>query len=195
MGVHFFVRAASWWMIAALAVCYTAIVFTGCIKLSMNFFTKSLCLGVTDEKVVALSFDDGPHPARTLQVLDTLKQFDVEAAFFCIGKNVAGNESTLKQMAGNSHLIGNHSYSHHYWFDMFGARKMLADLTQADNAVTSATGLHPRLFRPPYGVMNPNLAKAIKKGGYTCVGWSMPVDLIPLPEDADNTSLKDNWHS
>ncbi len=131
-----------------------------------------VCSAKTTERVVALTFDDGP--ARyTAAILDTLKQHNVSAAFFCIGKNIPGNEPLLQRIVSEGHTIGNHSYSHHYWFDMFGSGKMLADMKQMDNEVARATGLKPLLFRPPYGVMNPNLARAIKKGGYKPVGWSI----------------------
>ena len=58
-------------------------------------------------------------------------------------------------------------------FDLFSSKKMLADLRMTDLAVHEATGLTPKLFRPPYGVTNPNLAKAIVKGSYIPVGWNI----------------------
>jgi peptidoglycan/xylan/chitin deacetylase (PgdA/CDA1 family) len=79
----------------------------------------------------------------------------------------------LERIVSGGHIIGNHSYSHHFWFDLFSAKKMLADLRMMDLAVHEATGLTPRLFRPPYGVTNPNLAKAIVKGNYIPVGWNI----------------------
>ncbi len=131
------------------------------------------CKANTNEKVVALSFDDGPHPMYSAPILDTLNKYNVPATFFCIGKNISGNEHLLQRIKNEGHITGNHSYSHHFWFDMFGSKKMLADMQQMDDTVMNTIGMRPVLFRPPYGVMNPNLAKAIKKGGYTPIGWSI----------------------
>ncbi|HEX3386565.1 MAG TPA: polysaccharide deacetylase family protein, partial [Mucilaginibacter sp.] len=62
---------------------------------------------------------------------------------------------------------------HHFWFDMFSSGKMLADMRMMDKEVSNITGKTPKLFRPPYGVTNPNLRKAIIRGDYIPVGWSM----------------------
>jgi peptidoglycan/xylan/chitin deacetylase (PgdA/CDA1 family) len=171
--VHYFIASVQWWYIVLIAAAYITIVFAGCIKLSLNFFVPVLCHAETSEKTVALSFDDGPHPLYSPQILDTLKKCNVQASFFCIGKNIQGNETILRRINDEGHITGNHSYSHDFLFDMFGTQKMLVDMQQMDNAVTSVTGVKPALFRPPYGVMNPNLAKAIKKGNYLPVGWSI----------------------
>ncbi len=170
--VHYFVAPALWWYPVAIAVMYVTMVFLGCVTLSMNFFIPVLCKATTTEKVVALTFDDGPNTYST-QILDILKVNNTPAAFFCIGKNIAGNEAVLQRMDKEGHIIGNHSYTHDFWFDMLGWHKMLAELQQMGIAAKHATGRQPLLFRPPYGVMNPNLAKAIKEGGYTTIGWSI----------------------
>ena len=170
--VHFFVAPAVWWYPVAIAVMWLTTVFLGCIILSMNFFIPVRCKATTNQKVVALTFDDGPNTCSA-QILDTLKQNNIPAAFFCIGKNIGGNEALLQRMNNEGHIIGNHSFTHDFWFDMLGWHKMLAELQQMSIATEHAIGRHPLLFRPPYGVMNPNLAKAIKEGGYTPIGWSI----------------------
>ncbi len=138
----------------------------------MGFFLKSVCSVKTNEKWIALSFDDGPD-GFTTQVLDILKENDAEAAFFCIGKKISGKEELLKRMVQDGHIIGNHSFSHHPLFDFFSSRKMLNDITAMNQLVKNITGLTPRFFRPPYGVTNPNLKKAVMLGGFISVGWSI----------------------
>jgi peptidoglycan/xylan/chitin deacetylase (PgdA/CDA1 family) len=165
--------AVSFWIYIAIILTYSLILFYGCYYIGSNFFIKVICAADTADKVIAISFDDGPDATGTPQILQILKDNDVEAAFFCIGKNIAGKEAIVEQIYQQGHIIGNHSYSHHFWFDMFSADKMLADLQQMDAALLSANGLKPQLFRPPYGVINPNLKKAILKGAYTTVGWSV----------------------
>jgi len=110
---------------------------------------------------------------RQPEILHLLQQHAVKATFFCIGKRIPGNESILQQIKEDGHIIGNHSYSHHFWFDMFSSKKMLQDLRLMDEEVERVAGVQPKLFRPPYGVTNPNLSKAITSGGYTPIGWSV----------------------
>jgi peptidoglycan/xylan/chitin deacetylase (PgdA/CDA1 family) len=156
-----------------LFVAWSLLVFWGCINVSSNFFIKIVCKANTDKKEIAISFDDGPAENYTQQILAILKAEHVKATFFCIGNRIAGNEAILEQIQADGHIIGNHSYTHHFWFDMYSAKKMHDDLKQMEAEMERVTGLKPKLFRPPYGVTNPNVAKAIRKGGYTPVGWSV----------------------
>jgi len=156
-----------------LFVAYSLIVFYGCYNVGSNFFIKIVCKAETGKKEIAISFDDGPATNYTPEILKLLKQENIKATFFCIGSRIAGNEQILRQIKDEGHIIGNHSYSHHTWFDLFSSRKMLEDMKQMDQEMERVTGLRPKLFRPPYGVTNPNLKKAIIKGDYTPVGWSV----------------------
>ena len=152
---------------------YSLVLFYGCYYVGSNFFIPIICSLKTDKKVIALSFDDGPVAENTLQILQLLKNNNAQAAFFCIGSRIAGNEAILKQAYDEGHLISNHTFSHHFWFDMFSAKKMLTDMRMMDQAMDNVIGKTPKLFRPPYGVTNPNLKKAIIQGNYIPVGWSM----------------------
>lgn len=154
-------------------IIYSLIVFWGCIKISAGFFIPIVCQAKTKKKEIAISFDDGPAIQHTASILAILKNENIQATFFCIGNRIAGNENILQQIHSDGHTIGNHSYSHHFWFDMYSSKKMLADMQQMDTEVQRAIGVKPKLFRPPYGVTNPNVKKAIIKGGYIAVGWSV----------------------
>jgi peptidoglycan/xylan/chitin deacetylase (PgdA/CDA1 family) len=156
-----------------LFLIYSLILFYGCYYVGSNFFIPVICSADTNEKVIAISFDDGPDAANTPEILHLLKNNGVKAAFFCIGSRIAENKTLLKQIFDEGHVIGNHSYSHHFWFDMFSSEKMLADMQRTDETMESITGKTPRLFRPPYGVTNPNLKRAIINGNYIPVGWSV----------------------
>ncbi|NLR82003.1 polysaccharide deacetylase family protein [Chitinophaga eiseniae] len=161
------------WYYGLPILIYLPFTIHGAINIEANFFMKVQCQADTTEKVAALSFDDGPQTEYTPVILDILKEEQAPAAFFCIGKNITGNESLLKRIYQEGHVIGNHTYSHHFWFDMKLSANMLTDMQQMDALTVDATGLHPRLFRPPYGVTNPNLARAVKAGNYLPVGWSV----------------------
>jgi peptidoglycan-N-acetylglucosamine deacetylase len=156
-----------------LLLVYSLIIFYGCINISGGFFLKVICSANTQKKEIAISFDDGPAVNHTAAILSLLQKEDVKATFFCIGNRIPGNEHIVEQINAAGHIIGNHSYSHHFWFDMFSSKKMLDDMKQMDLALEKITGMKPALFRPPYGVTNPNLKKAIINGGYTPVGWSV----------------------
>jgi peptidoglycan-N-acetylglucosamine deacetylase len=156
-----------------LLLVYVTVLFCGSYFIQLNFFLKSVNSIRTDKKCIALTFDDGPAGSQTTQVLDILKANNVEAAFFCIGANIAGNEDVLKRIPEEGHIIGNHSFSHHHFFDLFSSRKMLDELQKMSEACYKVTGLMPRFFRPPYGVTNPNLKKAILQAGFISVGWSI----------------------
>ena len=156
-----------------LFITYSLIVFWGCYNVGSNFFIEIICKADTDKKEIAMSFDDGPATNYTKEILNILNAENIKATFFCIGNNISGNENILKQLHADGHIIGNHSFSHHLWFDMFSAKKMQEDLKQMDEETERVLGFKPKLFRPPYGVTNPNLKKAILRGGYTPVGWSV----------------------
>ena len=165
-------RHTSLWYLVIIELVYISILFFACTNLSWNFFITTKCSATTNEKIIALSFDDGPA-AYTTRILDTLQQHNTPAIFFCIGKNIRSNEQTLLRIKEEGHIIGNHSYSHDYGFDLFSSKKMLADIQQMNKEIGVITGLCTTLFRPPYGVMNPNLARAIKKAAYIPIGWSI----------------------
>ncbi len=152
---------------------YSLIVFYGCYYIGSGFFMKIACSAKTDTKKIAISFDDGPAKNYTPQILQVLKENNVPAAFFCIGNRISSNENILRQIDEEGHIIGNHSHCHHFWFDMYSSKKMQADMRMMDESVNKVIGKTPKLFRPPYGVMNPNLKKAIIDGGYIPVGWSV----------------------
>lgn len=171
--VHNLWLTLPWWLFLLLPVPYVAALVWGACNIASGFYVPVVCAADTQEKKIAITFDDGPLEAYTPVILDILRQAQVTAAFFCIGDRIGGREALLRRIDAEGHVIGNHSFSHHFWFDMFGPAKMLAELQQMDRAVENVTGKRPRLFRPPYGVTNPNLAKAIRRGAYTPIGWNI----------------------
>lgn len=160
-------------IIPLLIFIYSLIVFYGCYFIQSNFFMKVFCSAKTTKKEIAISFDDGPVDNFTPQIIETLKENNIKAAFFCIGNRIGGNENTFRRLKEEDHIIGNHSYTHHFFFDLFSSQKMLDELKQMNSDTEKLTGLKPKLFRPPYGVINPNLKKAINNAGLTPVGWSV----------------------
>ncbi len=156
-----------------ITLLYSFILFYGSYFIEAGFYIKSICFASTTKKEIAFTFDDGPAENFTPEILKVLKGNNIEAAFFCIGNRIAGNEKILIQINNEGHIIGNHSYSHHFWFDLFSSKKMLNDMKLMNNVTKEIADLTPKLFRPPYGVTNPNLKKAIVNGNYISIGWNV----------------------
>lgn len=156
-----------------LFVAYFSILFYGSYFIQSDFFLRSLWKGSKERKAIAITFDDGPMAEFTPRLLDLLKSESVPAAFFLIGKNIEGNETLVKRMADEGHVIGNHSYSHTFWFSLNGSKTITEDLKKCDDEIFRVTGKKPKFFRPPYGVINPMVKNAIQNGNYSCIGWSI----------------------
>jgi Predicted xylanase/chitin deacetylase len=140
--------------------------------IASGVYLRTLCQGSADSRRIAITFDDSPKEI-TPRILDILKEFDVQVAFFCIGKNITGREAMLKRMVDEGHIIGNHSYSHSNTFDFQNSGRMFKELKLTDDLIWQATGKRVHLFRPPFGVTNPPLKKAVKQMGYQTIGWSI----------------------
>ena len=106
------------------------------------------------DKVIYLSFDDGPHPEATPFVLDQLKKYHAKASFFCIGKNVLSFANIYEQILQEGHVVGNHTYDHLNGWKTDTA-SYLENIKSASNLIVS------NLFRPPYGRISQNQLKNI----------------------------------
>lgn len=184
IAVHGSWAATPLWMLLVPVIVATGFATWGAINVRSNYFVRTHSKGRSSDKSVALSFDDGPATAYTPQILDILSQFNVHAAFFCIGHRVEAEPKLMQRIVGEGHLVGNHSFSHSPMFDLQSTAAMRADLARANEAIKDATGLQPKLFRPPYGVTNPMLARAVRKGKFIAVGWSIrSFDTVIKDED------------
>jgi len=183
-AIDIWVAPVSFWWYVLPAFIYLNILFYGSYFIRAGFYFKSYCKADTPELQIALTFDDGPMESFTPQVLAILKEYGIPATFFCIGKRIQGREQLLQELHRAGHTIGNHSYSHHALFDLFSAGKMQRELEETGDLIKEQVGKRPLLFRPPYGVTNPNLKKAIRKAGYQSIGWSVR-SYDTIAKDAD----------
>lgn len=155
-----------------------------------GFYLKTLSRLNTTEKTLALTFDDGPDPLLTPLILDVLAKHNIKALFFCIGKKIKGHEHILQRMANEGHVLGVHSYSHANSFPIFSAIKMKADLEACASEIVRASGVEAKLFRPPFGVTNPTIAKVVRRLGYTTIGWNIrSLDTSLTPERAVSRTI------
>jgi peptidoglycan/xylan/chitin deacetylase (PgdA/CDA1 family) len=136
---------------------------------------------------IALTFDDGPDPVRTPALLDALAELDVKATFFVLGEHVAAHPELAARIAREGHELGNHTYSHRY-LPLARSRSVEHELAATDAAIADATGILPRLARPPYGGRSPWTVRAFARLDKRVVLWdvnSFDWKGAPGPEIAD----------
>jgi peptidoglycan-N-acetylglucosamine deacetylase len=128
------------------------------------------------EKVIALTFDDGPDPENTPRILELLKQYDAKATFFLTGKKVERYPELVKREQNEGHELANHTYNHTFFNSRASFSKLKQELLQADEAIFKVTGQKCHLFRPPGGYYNEKLVTIAKEEGYIVVMWSWHQD-------------------
>lgn len=113
---------------------------------------REAALGETDpkEKYIALTFDDGPHPVYTPELLKGLRERKVHVTFFLIGQNIDGNEDIIRQMKEDGHLIGNHSQNH-MQLTREQTREACDQINRTNEKIREITGQTPEYVRPPFG--------------------------------------------
>jgi peptidoglycan-N-acetylglucosamine deacetylase len=153
-------------------VLFLTYIVAGSSILSLNVFKKAYTHPATLDKELAITFDDGPSPS-TLAVLDTLKSFNAKATFFCIGKKIEEHPDVMRRIIAEGHMIGNHSYSHSNWFPFYGSKTITEEINKTNVLISQFAGQSNDLFRPPFGVMNPSIAKAAASTKQIVIGWSL----------------------
>jgi peptidoglycan/xylan/chitin deacetylase (PgdA/CDA1 family) len=142
-----------------------------------RIWLQSLLPGVSRRIVGAdqalyLTFDDGPDPHITPQVLDVLQEFGARATFFMIGGKVLEHRSLAEQIVARGHLLGNHSFSHRRLTGLTWAEQ-LQEVTRTEAALRSIDGLPTHPFRPPYGVASVVLIARLRLAGIRTMYWSV----------------------
>lgn len=111
-----------------------------------------------EEKLVALTFDDGPHPVYTEEILAVLAEEDVQASFFMMGKEAELYPEIVKKVSDAGHLIGNHTYTHANVCQI-STEETIDEITKTNDILEDLTGKRPQFFRPPFGCKNEALEK------------------------------------
>lgn len=161
-----------WWICVAFLV-FALVLIYGVFQIRFNYFLNSFNKNSENkEKIVALTFDDGPTEF-TPKFLELLQKHNAKATLFCIGKQIEKHPEIFRKTIENGHEIGNHTYSHSNNTGFLSTKKMLEEIEECDHSIQNIGQISTHLYRPPFGVTNPNIAKAMKKLGKISIGWSV----------------------
>jgi len=180
-----------WFVLGLLLTAYLVIFILGMSVLKLNFFVKASCRGDSTAKRVALTFDDGPDPVATQNLLEVLRHHQVKAAFFPIGAKTRDYPEMIKRIDQEGHILGNHSFRHAWWTNFLISGALNREIRMAQEAIDAAVGKVPAYYRPPMGLTNPHLRGALKKHGLSVVGWDVrPFDTTASTEKVIKRVLK-----
>ena len=135
----------------------------------------------TKEKVVALTFDDGPHPQFTPEVLNLLAQYHVKATFFMIGKRMEQYPEIVREVAKQGHIIANHTYTHPHDIELDTRGQVKRELERCEQVIERLTGKRAHLFRPPRGLIDSTVFMVAEEEGYRTILWTVSADHHDAP--------------
>jgi len=124
------------------------------------------------QKLVAVTFDDGPSPVWTPQILEALKQSGIKATFFMIGEQVLKYPDIARRVVAEGHEIGNHSFDHHVLL-YYTNDELEKEIIRAEEAIEVVTGVTTRYFRPPKAWLTDKEKQKIRQMGYKVILWSL----------------------
>jgi len=162
-----------------------------------SLFSEFIWRIPTQEKVIYLTFDDGPIPEVTDYVLETLAKYNAKASFFCVGENIAKNPSVFAKLVSDGHTVGNHTYNHVKGWQMTD-EAYLGNIIKFEMQIQNfakAQHIHlpaAKLFRPPYGRITTSQARKLKPK-YKIVMWEVltcDYDKTLSPEDCLKNAIK-----
>ena len=127
--------------------------------------------GTENQKIIALTFDDGPHPRFTPQILDLLKEYDAKATFFVLGRHVQLYPEVVLRLIEEGHEVGNHTFTH---IDVRRSSytKIKQEFEDTQSIIFQITGKKPILFRPPFGLLSEYTLQVIEESESKIVLWS-----------------------
>jgi len=171
-NVFIYAFHGTFWVYLFCFLLFSALVVWGSFDIELEYFVNSITHKRTKTKEIALTFDDGPTEF-TPKFLDILKEKNVKATFFCIGKQIEKYPETFQRIIAEGHSVGNHTVSHSDNTGFLSTSKMVEEIEKCDEIILKIGNITTHLYRPPFGVTNPNIAKAIKKTQKQSIGWNV----------------------
>lgn len=154
---------------------------------SFLFFLPILCIsGETQfgnvyrenkngDRKIALTFDDGPHPRLTPQILDILKRYGVHATFFLVGENVYNYPGILERILAEGHEIGNHTYTHGH-IENHNTVDLKKEIEACESIIYETADYKTKLMRPPRGILGKNIQRVAAQLDYNIVLWNIDTE-------------------
>lgn len=136
------------------------------------------------EKIVALTYDDGPYPVYTEQIIQVLDKYQVKATFFMIGKQVQRYPEIAKMVMDRGHVIANHTYDHPHNLEACSPSQIKTELEDSERILTQLTGHRTLFFRPPCGFINSTVSLIAQEEGYRTILWTVSADHHDAPTPA-----------
>jgi peptidoglycan/xylan/chitin deacetylase (PgdA/CDA1 family) len=155
--------------------------------------TLKVIAGDASQPYVAMTFDDGPHGSRTLELLEILRKLSVPSTFFIVGSQAERQPEIIERIVLEGHEIGNHTYNH-YRLPRIPLEEVAEELNRARDTFQKQIGMRTRLVRPPGGEYNTAIQRVIEQNGYANILWSDdPADYAPgrTPEQIERYVLRD----
>ncbi len=158
------------WFVAGGVCAASGMLAWGAVAPSSQLFGRTV-RRLADPSAIAITFDDGPNPSVTPQLLDLLERHKVKATFFLIGKYVRAAPALADEIVERGHAIGNHTETHPR-LTFLSSQGIEQELSRCDDAILSATQKKPRWMRPPYGYRSPFLDEIVRsRGGAGVAMW------------------------
>lgn len=174
---------------AAAALATGATLAWAALSPQSQIFGRTLIAG-NDPQEVALTYDDGPNDAATLQLLDVLARHNTRASFFMIGRFIRQRPELVRAVHAAGHLIGNHTMTHP-WLAWQTERVICEELRGCNQALEDVLGAPVRFVRPPHGARRPAVLRVARELGLTVVQWNaMGYDWAPIGADAVLTRVR-----
>lgn len=161
------------WALAAVFVMYAAHSLYGGLVPQSQVFGPIFrgCSGAG--RAVALTFDDGPHPAATRQIMDILEAYGALGTFFVIGRHAEAYPEIVREIVRRGHEVGNHTQTHPWLMALALFRKTRDEIENCQETIHRIAGHRPRLYRQPIGFKNPLLFRQLRLSGLTAIGWQV----------------------
>ncbi len=161
------------WLAVVSMVAYLVVMVVGLAWPRLEMFADVVWCGEPGQRLIALTFDDGPHPQTTRAILAILARDGHHATFFLVGSKVDQYPDVVREIVAAGHTIGIHGHIHAWGYAWKPPAAVVQDIRRAQDAVHAACGIRPRLFRPPIGIVSPRTAKGAERAGCPLVLWSV----------------------
>lgn len=173
LSIGCFTKGLSFFYLFIPFIIWLLLTIFGAFEIRFNYFLKAYHRGNNhSEKIISLTFDDGPTEF-TPRILAILEKNNAKATFFCIGKQIENYPEILQITHQSGHLIGNHTFHHSSKNGFYSTEKIIDEIVSTNQLIGEKINVTTKIFRPPFGVTNPHIAKALNKTQHNVIGWDI----------------------